>query len=397
MATKETKKRFGWKKWVFLAAIVAFFAYRISPELSFLVLKFSGFTIASIALTYLAYRTGKDAVFAPLPNQAAIIYRWGFGDKEGARTGKVLYEKDVLPLLRLCVKLPWIEKVKFEELKLRSIPFETTFMAADDTGLTLPGTLFYKPDFTVLNDSGIPIYGTTTEKEIETQAMAVANQKIGAIGGSHKSESFLRKLPTIAQILNQAFRLPHLAHIDHDPATCTVEKCKFPEGTKIQVNDLDRFHASHWHWVDEKLKHEGDAEHATERSKLETMNGIDVVEVRVSPPTLSEESKKARERKREYTDLEQALTHKIGALKSVSAIPGASFQAASNVVAEVFHPKSTTRQVNSFEGIGEMGPLLGLVAAAAKTVAPPAQTAATQPDIAVPDRKGSKGKRGGRK
>ncbi|MDO8504237.1 MAG: hypothetical protein Q7S36_00080 [Candidatus Liptonbacteria bacterium] len=393
MAETKGNSKSAWKGKLIWSAIILFLVYYgLGAEFTALAAT-TAIKLAVLAgAVYLAYRVLADSFFSIPPNQAAVMYRKWPG-KEKTLTGEVFTEKNSLPALKVCIKLPFIDKPEFRELKQQPYDFGATFIAADDTTVTVDGKMFAVPDFAILNASKMPIYGTTTKEDIEIQLQVFASNKLAAIGGSNTSEIFLKDSATLNQILSGAFRLSGLAHRRHkkdrvwltvgltpeEQATqekkypvCDVPGCKYGDGDNVKAEELMAFYKSHHAWVDKVLAHEDND--VADHSDAELAHGIDVKLVKINPPRLSEKSQAAKDKINETKSRETAAEKELAYIKKVAEI---NPEEAVNYASEVFH--DSTRVIYS----GSLGILGGLIArfapqsGANQPAPPPAQSPGT--------------------
>ncbi|TSC59723.1 MAG: hypothetical protein LiPW15_743 [Parcubacteria group bacterium LiPW_15] len=299
-----------------------------------------------------AYRATKETFFGVPPNQAAIIARQWFSDATPVRTGRVVTQRDFLPVIKMAAKIPWADQAQFVELKEKTLDFTAKVIAMDGMSINISGTLAYVPDFCILDAGGVPVFGTTTEADIVTKARAIAKNKIGAVGNVTDSDTILQSLPTIDQMLKgvmQTSQLPHL-HI--------------PGGDTVPAKDLVSFYAANWKAIDEQIKLHNAA--AAEHSDLELTNGIDIRWVKTESPALSAESQKAKDEKARVAAIQKGHANATAMVKQfMTDVPKASSAAAINFVAQELYRDNTTRVINSVEtseGAGAEG-LLALAAA----------------------------------
>ncbi len=242
--------------------------------------------ILLLALVIVGLGVLASDVFVQIP-----AYHYGVVERFGERTKKIFYEG-------LRVKLPYVDKVQLISMELSEIDVSVVFTTMDKLQLTCSGSLQYKPDPEVKDSADRNIFITMSEGIITSGIADAIKAKLGALGGVKKGKDFIENRHAIADIINCFFRLETPPHMDHNPQTCGVSNCKFPQCPpgSIDAKDLMVFYNQHWRLVKRALDNE---KNRPDRSQIEGRYGLDVVYYALSDIGFSKATQEAFEKEKQ--------------------------------------------------------------------------------------------------
>lgn len=321
----------GKKKFFYLAAALAALVYWYPaigiPILNICLLVFFGWAATMI---------GRETFFGLPANQAAIMQRRWYPSGTLTRTGRVVTQKDLLPLIDHAIKLPWVDIPKFVERKEKYYDFSATVIAKDGASVTLTGNLACVPDFSIMDACNkVSIAETTDESDKKKAIEAFAMNKLTAIAGSTNSSELLSNSPSIDLMMNGAFRMSAMPHLST------------PGGASIPAGKLVTFYKKNWKVI--KGVVDTEAQNPTDHSQFEKSHGMDVAWVKVKAISLSAEAQKAKNESVRVAAIEKAFADKEKMIKRLLDLKFSPSEAASSV-SESIHSDKTTRIITAGEG-----------------------------------------------
>ena len=275
----------------------------------------------------------------------------------GKRTGKI-YEEG------LGLKIPIIDTVELFSTELDKIEVSANFTAKDKLDLTLSGSLQYRPDSHISDDTQ-DLHRPPGDRKGKNTFFAMSNEIIksgiedaveallGGLGGVYDGQEFIGNRQALGSIINSVLRLEKPRHLNHDSATCGVHGCTKPQ--KIDAKDLVDFYNSHWTHVKDAI----DRRPETEYSPIEVRYGIDIEIFALASVDFSEATKEAFEKKKQAEVRKEAFAFKMEMAKNAKDLLGATAQEALNA-ADVSLDPEVKKQVVSVEGqAGILGGIIG--------------------------------------
>lgn len=278
---------------------------------------------------------------------------YGTGLFLGERGSEILYEG-------LQKKFPFLEEVEIISTELGEIKILVILTTLNGMKLIIEGSLQYRPDPTITeplpNGRGQTIevnkfIGISLDV-IRDGMNDMIESVVGAIGGQHHHEAFVKDRHAIVLIINSILRLRKLPHKTHKKS-CNIKGCEWKDERNISPEDMLAFYRVHRKKVEEMLRGR------SETSDVEELYGLNIEAFALSRVAFTEESEKALEEAEQAELRHRAFQTKLVAAKEVQdTLDGASAQGAMDFADTTMNP-AIGKDVISVQGNSVFGELIG--------------------------------------
>lgn len=231
--------------------------------------------------------------------------------------------------------IPFVDAIELFSYEVVTTSIKASFLTKNNLEVVVSGSAKWRPDRALLSSRFIEM----SEKTITQGFEDTIGSELGIIGGTKNADAFIRQREAISFLINCVLRLSEPPHIEAGLA---------PE-------DRLEYYVANGRAIREKLAHESLPENERDRSHVENIHGIDVVEFALANVDFNEATKKSLELKKQTQErlkaeqLEFTKTLRMmKKLKDEGIQPQEALSGAQTSLGEA------KRNVFSIEGLGQL-------------------------------------------